>query len=990
MYSGTYIQMDRRWWKKKSSDKTAEKAVSAADSAGTSLASVGSQGDQEKPKKPSYVQVSVETYAHLTGLENEIKTLNDHVKTLNEEVDILNEKLSSAHSEIDAKETVVKQHTKVAEEAVSGWEKAEAEALALKHQLEAVTLLKLTAEDRASHLDGALKECMKQILSKELDIRNEEKNMSMRSAEVANKQHLEGVKKIAKLEAECQRLRGLVRKKLPGPAALAQMKLEVESLGRDYGETRMRRSPVQSPSQHLAPPPEFSLENVQKFHKENEFLMGRCLAMEEEMKMLKEALAKRNSELQASRNMCAKTMSKLRSLEAQLQSVDQQRSSSRLNVEMPVENESNPPSSMSLSEDGMDEEGSCTESWATTLVSELSQFKKGRNNGKPVKAENMNQLELMDDFLEMERLACSTEPNGPAIVSDSPSDKKTENEDHCSMAVLAKTGDVVPERQPETVSSSMIFSREEQPSAMTESDADKVSLTTLRSRISMIFRSEEKDADMRRILNDIKCVMQDMQDALPQNSANCILEDTHSSSVSGNQVSIQHNEERRNGGSPINLIIDQELTRAIYQIHDFVVSMGKEAMTVHDIASGVHDIIRKSEEFSDSVNNVLCSKISLGDFILNLSNVLAKASDLSINLFGSKSSEVENISSDCVDKVTLLEKKVVQDDSFREKFPNGCAHISHSTSDPEVLREGSLSPGSDLKFVSCKCSLEELEHLKTEKDNMEMELSRCTQNLEQSECQLQETQQLLTELKLQLVSSQKSNCLAETQLKCMAESYNTLETRAQELGAEVSSLRAKVEALDVELQKEKQNHQDAWATCKELEEQLQRSESCSVCALSSTAETDEKSQKEKEIAAATEKLAECQETIFLLGRQLKALGPSEHTESPHHERQQALEDFMEGKRSPSRLNPLYSPQDSDNSDMETIFSSIAARVGSESPSEVLNSSIIPSDADLELIMRSPVSSKRPKHRPTKSSSSSSSATTPEKQSRGISRFFSSK
>ncbi|CAH8263369.1 unnamed protein product [Arabidopsis lyrata] len=38
-------------------------------------------------------------------------------------------------------------------------------------------------------------------------------------------QHLEGVKKIAKLEAECQSLRGLLRKKLPGPAAMAQMKL---------------------------------------------------------------------------------------------------------------------------------------------------------------------------------------------------------------------------------------------------------------------------------------------------------------------------------------------------------------------------------------------------------------------------------------------------------------------------------------------------------------------------------------------------------------------------------------------------------------------------------------------------------------------------------------------------------------------------------------------------------------------------------------------
>ncbi|KAK6792241.1 hypothetical protein RDI58_011322 [Solanum bulbocastanum] len=55
----------------------------------------------------------------------------------------------------------------------------------------------------------------------ELEIRNEEKKMSVRSAKVANKQHLEGVKKIAKLESECQRLRGLVWKKVPGPAALA-------------------------------------------------------------------------------------------------------------------------------------------------------------------------------------------------------------------------------------------------------------------------------------------------------------------------------------------------------------------------------------------------------------------------------------------------------------------------------------------------------------------------------------------------------------------------------------------------------------------------------------------------------------------------------------------------------------------------------------------------------------------------------------------------
>ena len=46
--------------------------------------------------------------------------------------------------------------------------------------------------------------------------------------------------------------------------------------------------------------------------------MEHLLAMEEETKMLKEALAKRNGELQDSRTLCART-SKLSSLEKQLE-----------------------------------------------------------------------------------------------------------------------------------------------------------------------------------------------------------------------------------------------------------------------------------------------------------------------------------------------------------------------------------------------------------------------------------------------------------------------------------------------------------------------------------------------------------------------------------------------------------------------------------------------------------------------------------------------
>jgi len=49
-----------------------------------------------------------------------VKTFEEKVQTLEDEMNELNEKLSAANTEINAKEALVKQHAKVAEEAVSG------------------------------------------------------------------------------------------------------------------------------------------------------------------------------------------------------------------------------------------------------------------------------------------------------------------------------------------------------------------------------------------------------------------------------------------------------------------------------------------------------------------------------------------------------------------------------------------------------------------------------------------------------------------------------------------------------------------------------------------------------------------------------------------------------------------------------------------------------------------------------------------------------
>ncbi|KAK1575908.1 hypothetical protein Q3G72_009415 [Acer saccharum] len=118
-------------------------------------------------------------------------------------------------------------------------------------------------------------------------------------------------------------------------------------------------------------------------------------------------------------------------------------------------------------------------------------------------------------------------------------------------------------------------------------------------------------------------------------------------------------------------------------------------------------------------------------------------------------------------------------------------------------------------------------------------------------------EQLLSEVKSQLASSQKLCSLTETQLKSLTESYKSLELHAEELDSEVKLLGEKTKELDNELLEEKHIHQDALARCKDLQDIVQRCKSCSICSLSSGADSGIKTkQQEREIAAAAEKLAE--------------------------------------------------------------------------------------------------------------------------------------
>ncbi|PON33905.1 Filament-like protein [Parasponia andersonii] len=261
--------MDRRsWlWRRKSSEKSPGETESTG--------SISSHSERFSDDQ------AYATHAIQSPEVTSKATLNEEY--INESIKTLTDKLSAALLNISAKEDLVKQHAKVAEEAVSGWEKAETEVLTLKQKLELANQKISALEDQLGHFDGALKECVRQlrqareeqeqkiheavakktneweslnsvledqlvelqsvkteaaasfdsdlqwkleaarkensalkleILSqaKELEIRIIERDLSTKAAETASKQHLDSIKKVAKLEAECRRLKAIARK----------------------------------------------------------------------------------------------------------------------------------------------------------------------------------------------------------------------------------------------------------------------------------------------------------------------------------------------------------------------------------------------------------------------------------------------------------------------------------------------------------------------------------------------------------------------------------------------------------------------------------------------------------------------------------------------------------------------------------------------------------------------------------------------------------
>ncbi|XVE83423.1 hypothetical protein DITRI_Ditri16bG0087600 [Diplodiscus trichospermus] len=359
--------MDRRsWlWRRKST----EKSPGETDCSGASISSHSERFSDEQASATHSSQ-SVEVASKAVPMDEEV----------NGDTRSLTEKLSAALMNISAKEDLVKQHAKVAEEAVSGWEKAEKDVLALKQQLDAAIKKNAVLEDRVGHLDGALKECVRQLRQA-----REEQERKIHEAVAKKCQEWES----SKSELENQ---------------LLDLKAQLHAA---KGDNATSVDPDLHPK-------------LEAFEKENAALKLQLLSCTQELEL---RITERDLSTQAAETASKQyleSIKKLAKLEAEcrwLKAIARRASpandrksqaASSICVESFADSQSDSGERLLAVETDMHKMIECktsrSDAWASTLIRELDQFRNEKTVGRNIMAPSV-EINLMDDFLEMERLA---------------------------------------------------------------------------------------------------------------------------------------------------------------------------------------------------------------------------------------------------------------------------------------------------------------------------------------------------------------------------------------------------------------------------------------------------------------------------------------------------------------------------------------------------------------------------------------------------------
>lgn len=927
----------------------------------------------------------------LKGNEAELQILLTDKAELENDVKNLNDKLSSALAECNARDDLVKKHAMMAQEAITGREKAEAEVVSLKQELDAALQQRVTGEERLIHLDAALKECMEQlcfvreeqeqrihdavmkasmefekslmileeklaetskrlaklgventhfakallakekliedlgkqrtqaeadfnalmtrldstekenaslkyevrVLGKELEIRNEEREFNRRTADESHKQHLESVKKIAKLESECQRLRVLVRKRLPGPAALAKMKNEVEILGRGSTETRRKRlnsSPLGSMvDSAIDNPPDTPSKRIN-------FLTEQLCTMEEENKSLKEVLNKKTNELQFSRTMYAHAASKLSEVESQIEELSKGHKilepsrTSIMSYELSL---------TSMSDIGSDDKVSCAESRASALISESEHLRSGKQRESPsCKTVGASDIRLMDDFVEMEKLAIVSvnKPHGTSHVSPirantivGPLETESSGQfpgtvgeeivqvpDHqADFGVLnqeIKSRDILIGKFPSWLQEILELILEQNHAA--NRNPHKILEDVRDALVYIDHQSTHQLVDTRESSNNLH--KPNSPDFSSVTDAEISLSEKNQqfhSDLSKSICKIVELIEKINLASPDNgplenlpkkdgsVISYKNTAPSGYVVRVFQWKTSELGGILQQFVHACYGVLNKEADFNKFANDLSTALEWIMNHCFSLQDVSSMRDEIK------KHFDWDEARSESEAEVGMIYQFTEADRLHRPRGQSSCLptfavandhYLSQKKELPSNAREEHRKPGTEFIDVEAGNKVRQ-ECLVSAIDKSNSLMS-----------QLQESQKIISNLQNELEILKKSKEVIEDQVKIQKKINEDLDTQLKVARVDLNEACQKFSSLEVELEDKSNCCEELEATCLELQLQLESVTKSGI-------PTNELKQDEKqirtdwEITTASEKLAECQETIFNLGKQLKAL-----------------------------------------------------------------------------------------------------------------------
>ncbi|MBA0597357.1 filament-like plant protein [Gossypium raimondii] len=389
-------------WKRKSSERSPGETESSGS---ISSQSERFSDDQEafKASSPNDCTKSPEVSSKASAVPEEV---NDSIRSLTE-------KLSAALVNVSAKEDLVKQHAKVAEEAIAGWEKAENEVVVLKQKLETTVQQNSALEDRVTHLDGALKECVRQLRQA-----REEQEQKINEAVAKTTRDWETTQ--FELESQLLELQNKAEsvKSEPPPPFSPDLLHKIEALKKENSALKLELSSQLEELQIRTIERDLSTQAAETASKQHLESIKRATKLEAECRRLK-AIGSKSSFT----NDCKSPAASSIYVESFMGS--QSDSGERLHV---VDTDTQKMSGLEANKG----EPSCSDSWASALIAELDQFKNEKVINRNVPSSSI-EIDLMDDFLEMEQLAALPDTKNENQCLESKATVKQSNDGDSSL-----------------------------------------------------------------------------------------------------------------------------------------------------------------------------------------------------------------------------------------------------------------------------------------------------------------------------------------------------------------------------------------------------------------------------------------------------------------------------------------------------------------------------------------------------------------------------